>query len=71
MEITTDFNQGEIDMKYEKNSKSNYKIRGRPANSGNIRLRPIFREHPDIAKLGRAIMSMAEKTEEKDSNDQP
>jgi len=33
--------------------------RGRKAESSNVRLRPVFREEPDIEKLGRAIMAMA------------
>ena len=33
--------------------------RGRKAESGNVRLEPIFREEPDIEKLGRALIAMA------------
>lgn len=32
--------------------------RGRRAESSNVRLRPVFREEPDIEKLSRAIVSM-------------
>jgi len=33
--------------------------RGRPPESGNVRLQPIFRKEPDIQKLGRAIIAIA------------
>ncbi|GHU53587.1 hypothetical protein AGMMS49975_12040 [Clostridia bacterium] len=33
--------------------------RGRKPTSGNVRLRPVFREEPDIEKLGRAIIAFA------------
>lgn len=36
------------------------KRRGRPSTVDNIRVLPIFREKPDIEKLGRAVIAMAE-----------
>jgi len=39
-----------------KTQKSN---RGRKAESSNVYLRPVFREEPDIEKLGRALIAMA------------
>ena len=36
------------------------KSRGRPRNPDSIRVVPVFREKPDIAKLGRAVIAMAE-----------
>ena len=41
------------------NTSKNPTCRGRKATSGNVRLRPVFREEPDIEKLGRAIIAMA------------
>ena len=43
------------DIKIHK-AKSN---RGRKAESCNVRIEPIFREEPDIEKLGRALIAMA------------
>lgn len=34
------------------------KGRGRPSSSGNIRLRPVLRDPPDLQKLGRAILKL-------------
>ncbi|HCC35921.1 MAG TPA: hypothetical protein DEQ02_10005 [Ruminococcaceae bacterium] len=45
----------EVKKEYDKS----LKCRGRPAESSRVRLRPVFREEPDIEKLGRAIMAMA------------
>lgn len=36
------------------------KRRGRPSTSDNIRVVPVFREKPDIEKLGKAVIAMAE-----------
>lgn len=33
--------------------------RGRPIQSGNVRITPEFREKPDIEKLGRALIAIA------------
>ena len=58
--LTTEISKEKIglsssDMKTPK-QKSN---RGRKAESGNVRLEPIFCEEPDIEKLGRALIAMA------------
>ena len=36
------------------------KLRGRPRTQGNIRAFPVFREKPDVAKLGRAVIAMTQ-----------
>jgi len=40
--------------------------RGRVAASRNVRITPEFREKPDIEKLARALLAIANKTAEKE-----
>lgn len=38
---------------------------GRPACSGNVQITPEFRKEPDIEKLARALIAVAQKIAEK------
>jgi len=38
------------------------KTTGRPAASTNVRIVPEFRQEPDVVKLARAFVSVAEKS---------
>ena len=35
------------------------RVKGRPLNCEPVRVTPLFREKPDIAKIGRAVIAMA------------
>jgi len=48
------------------------KARGRPRQTDALHATPVFREKPDIEKLGRAVIALAEelaKQEDKDGSD--
>ena len=38
------------------------KQRGKPADSGDIYIRPVFKKPPDLEKIGRAVIALAAKT---------
>lgn len=45
------------------------KRRGRPIASGNVHATPILRNPPDLQKLGRAVLRLAEHLAEKEKNE--
>ncbi len=48
---------------------NNKRKRGRPSSAHNVRVTPDFREHPDIEKIGRALIAIAiENAKEKETN---
>lgn len=44
------------------------RARGRPKESGSVRVTPEFRDEPDIEKLGRTLIAVAKLMAEQKSN---